>query len=268
SRLRLASADAFGDHTAKIEPAFPLWIDTFRPELERRRWYHRFSALTARAGGFDLVRDVRTGHGPLGAMYPTNTTHWQKEGDTMTFLYLVPNGLSEPEQPAWGSWAGRYGPNENYPGKLYYWANASDHWQGSAHRENSLRRWAVHLQNDFKARLDWCVKDFPDANHPPRPKLDGDSKRVARPGETIVLDASASTDPDGDAMAFEWIFYPEPSGYAGPLPVIENAHSDRVTIVLPASNAAETLHFVLILTDRGDPPLTRYQRVIVSLQPR
>jgi len=31
------------------------------------------------AGGFDLKRDVLTGHGPLGALYPTNTTHPQKE---------------------------------------------------------------------------------------------------------------------------------------------------------------------------------------------
>jgi hypothetical protein len=61
-------------------------VDTFRPELDGKRWYHRFAALTARSGGFDLERDVRAGHGPLGGLYPTNTTHWQKEGDTMSFL--------------------------------------------------------------------------------------------------------------------------------------------------------------------------------------
>src|SRR5437870_493463 len=66
-RLRLSSAARFGDPTSKLEPPFPLWIDTFRPELEGKRWYHRFSALTAKAGGFDLKRDVLTGHGPLGA---------------------------------------------------------------------------------------------------------------------------------------------------------------------------------------------------------
>ena len=86
------------------------------PELDGKRWYHRFSALTATAGGFDLQRDVLTGHGPLGALYPTNTTHPQKEGDTMTFLYLVPTGMNDPEQPTWGSWAGRYGPQPGAAG--------------------------------------------------------------------------------------------------------------------------------------------------------
>jgi len=108
-RLRLASDDQFGEHTSSRAPPFDLWVDTFRPERDRRRWYHRFSALTATAGGFDLERDVRRDHGPLGALYPTNTTHPQKEGDTMTFLYLVPTGMNDPDQPGWGSWAGRYG---------------------------------------------------------------------------------------------------------------------------------------------------------------
>ena len=96
NRLRLSSDDQFGNHTHKIHPLFKLWVDTFRPELDRRRWYHRFSAITAKAGGFDVDRDVRTNHGPLGALYPTNTTHPQKEGDSMTFLYLVPTGMNDP----------------------------------------------------------------------------------------------------------------------------------------------------------------------------
>ena len=96
SRLRLSSADKFGEHTTTFEPPFPLWVDTFRPPLDSQRWYHRFSALTATAGGFDLERDVRTGHGPLGALYPTNTGLPQKEGDTMAFLYLVPTGMNDP----------------------------------------------------------------------------------------------------------------------------------------------------------------------------
>src|SRR5205814_3713606 len=140
--LLLCSDDHFGDHTTRIEPPFALWIDTFRPPVDGRRWYHRFSALTATAGGFDVERDVRTGHGPLGALYPTNTTHPQKEGDTMTFLYLVPTGMNDPQEPSWGSWAGRYGLQEGAKGRAYYWANLTDDWQGSRQRDNTLKRWA------------------------------------------------------------------------------------------------------------------------------
>lgn len=266
NRLRLSSADKFGEHTTNTAPAFPLWIDTFRPELDRKRWYHRFSALTATAGGFDVVRDVLTQHGPLGALYPTNTTHWQKEGDTMTFLYLVPTGMNDPEQPSWGSWSGRYGPMENAKGRRYFWANQVDAWNGVTNRDNTLSRWAEHLQNDFRARLDWCVKDFAEANHPPIVRLADGAERFARSGETIVLDASGSTDPDGQRLRFEWIHYPEPGG-DGREVKIDNSQSSRATARLPDTKTSATIHFVLIATDTGTPPLTRYARVIVNARP-
>ena len=50
SRLRLSSSDAFGPHTFDLQPAFPLWVDTWRPEINRRRWYHQFSRIVGPAG--------------------------------------------------------------------------------------------------------------------------------------------------------------------------------------------------------------------------
>ena len=178
-------------------------MDTYRPEIAGKRWCHRFSTLTANAGGFDLERDARIGHGPLGALYPTNTTLWQKEGDTMTFVYLVPNGLGDPEEPGWGSWAGRYGLREDSAGKNYYWANLVEAWQGTTNRDNTLKRWAVHLQNDFRARLDWCVKPVAAANHPPQVVVNGVAgsqclRLQAKTGADLKLDARGSRDPDGD----------------------------------------------------------------------
>ncbi len=266
-RLRLSSADSFGDHTARLDPPFKLWVDTYRPPRDGKRWYHRFSALTATAGGFDLKRDVLTGHGPLGALYPTNTTHPQKEGDTMTFLYLVPTGMNDPERPTWGSWAGRYGRNETYPDQPYYWANQEDAWQGTTSRDNTLKRWAADLQNDFKARLDWCVKGFDRANHPPAAKVKGELRRTVSPGQTVVLDAGDSTDPDGDRLTFAWVYYPEPGSYRGPAPAIRDATSPRASLVAPEVDAARTLHIVLAVTDAGSPPLTRYQRIVLTVRP-
>jgi len=262
-RLRLSGDDQFGDHTAAIEPPFPIWVDTLRPELDRRRWYHRFSALTATAGGFDLQRDVLTGHGPLGALYPTNTGPPQKEGDSMMFLYLVPTGMNDPEQPTWGSWAGRYGHNERYEGRNYYWANLEDTWQGTTHRENTLGRWAVHLQNDFRARMDWCVSDFAGANHPPVARVKGSLSRVVAPGDVVALDASGSSDPDGDGTDFEWMLYPEVGTYRGPWPALQGARSAQASFLAPEVDSVQTVHIILAVTDRGSPPLTRYRRVVV-----
>jgi hypothetical protein len=265
SRLRLSSSDKFGTHTTDIAPPFTFWIDTWRPEMNRLRWYHRFSALTSKAGGFDIERDVRTGHGPLGALYPTNTSHWCKEGDTASFLYLVPNGLGDPAHPEWGSWAGRYGPNETFPGKPYFWANQVDAWNGTTNRDNTLRRWAVHLQNDFAVRLDWCVNDFSHANHPPQPRIAGLLTRSAKPGERVTVNARASSDPDGDTLKFEWIHYPEAGTYRGETMAISGAMTSEASFVIPNSMAGQTIHVVLMVTDVGVPALTRYQRVVVTV---
>ena len=272
SRLRLSSADAFAEHTTEIAPPFPIWVNTFRPELDGKRWYHRFSALTATAGGFDLQRDVLSDHGALGALYPTNTGLRQKEGDTMTFLYLVPTGMNDPDQPTWGSWAGRYGLNEQHPDRRYYWANEADTWQASdskqpsTHRDHTLARWAVHFQNDFKARMDWCVSDYADANHPPVPQIARELQRVVAPGERVVLDATGSTDPDEDKLKFEWVYYPEPGSYRGPAPEIEGANSARASFVVPRVESTATLHIVLLVTDEASLALTRYRRVIVTVE--
>jgi hypothetical protein len=276
-KLRLSSADKFGEHTSSIEPPFPLWVDTFRPEVDRKRWYHRFSGITATAGGFDIQRDLLTGHGPLGALYPTNTTHPQKEGDTMTFLYLVPTGMNDPQEPGWGSWAGRYGLQDGAGGKPYYWANEPDAWQGTTHRDNSLARWAEHLQNDFRARLDWCVAERSQANHPPQVRLRvGESgsangttiiRHRAEAGAAVSLDASASSDPDGHQLRFQWQHYSEAAGYRGPPLEIRGAESARATVTLPQVKSTATTHVIVIVTDAGQPPLTRYGRVVLRWQP-
>ena len=267
SKLRLTSYDMFGAHTTNIAPMFKLWVNTFQPPMQGRRWYHRFSGITAKAGGFDIVSDALTGHGPLGAMYPTNTTHWLKEGDTPTFLYLVPTGMNDPEEPTWGSWAGRYGQNENYPGKPYYWANQFDAWNGTTNRDNTLARWAAALQNDFRARLDWCVKPRGEANHPPVVKIAGASRRSVAPGARVELSAEGSSDPDGDALSYRWEYYPEPGTYRGPLEIV-NGDKAKASFVVPDSATSKTIHVVLTVTDAGEPALSRYARVVTTIKPQ
>jgi hypothetical protein len=266
NRLRLSSDDQFGDHTWKIAPPFKLWVDTFRPEVDRKRWYHRFSGITATAGGFDIKRDVLTGHGPLGALYPTNTTHAQKEGDTMSFLYLVPTGMNDPNEPTWGSWAGRYGRRDGAESRAYYWANANDTWQQTIHRENTLRRFAADLQNDFRARLDWCVQPKPKANHPPRAVVNGNKDNgvlsVDMPaGVSFELNVNGTSDPDDNKLTYEWWRYPEASTWPG-LVKIEQTNAPNSRVVIPKDAAGKTIHVVLTVRDDGSPPLARYRRIV------
>jgi hypothetical protein len=51
-----------------------------------------------------LAENIQQGHGPLGALYPD--VAYGMEGDTPSWLNLVPNGLSDPEHPDWGGWGG------------------------------------------------------------------------------------------------------------------------------------------------------------------
>lgn len=272
SRLRLASADAFGEHTREIAPPFPLWVDTFRPERNGKRWYHTFSGLTATAGGFDIQRDLRSGHGALGKLYPLNTTHPQKEGDTMTFLYLVPTGMNDPEQPTWGSWAGRYSRQPDADKREYYWADQRDKWNGSTRRENTLARWAVAIQNDFAARADWCVAtEYSSANHPPVVILNGDRSQAilrisAISAERVALSAEGSSDPDGDGIQLSWFMYPEAGTFSGECQ-LDTSEGDATGFTAPEVERTQSVHVVLEVRDDGRPSLTRYRRAVVTIEP-
>ena len=207
------------------------------------------------------------------------------EGDTPSFLYLIDNGLGSPEHPDWGSWGGRY---ELYqprterwflePETRPLWTNAEDEVFGadsSWHTSNkaTIWRWRSAYQNDFAARMDWTIKPYKEANHPPVPVLATPAQRTAKVGERVDLSAKGSTDPDGNTLSYKWFYYEEPGGFTissarmgSPLK-IENADKQDAWFVVPKSNRLGTLHIILAVTDSGTPALTRYQRVVVTVVP-
>ncbi|MBN1482888.1 DUF1593 domain-containing protein [candidate division KSB1 bacterium] len=209
-----------------------------------------------------LDTHVRFDHGPLGALCPIR--HGELGGaDSETFLGLIPNGLSEMEHPDWGGWGGRL---KKQPGSEKQWIDVESNLDPD-NLGHTISRWAPHFQNDYQARLDWCVKEFAEANHPPQPVLNGDTSLdaieiTAKPGERIELDASGSSDIDQDELFYTWRFYPEAGNYFGWID-IENENNKSTGFVIPKDAAGTTLHIVLILTDDGSPPLTRYRRLVI-----
>jgi hypothetical protein len=253
-------------HVAEHIPSIPFWVDTRDPD----RWYHRWEPLTRAAGGFDINRDVKNNHGPLGALYTI-----QKEGDTHAFMYLLDVGLSDPLHPTWGGWAGRFAPRTDTHAQAnpqgFFWSAAQDAWGGTTSRDNTLARWAAHIQNDFRARMDWAAQPRGGANHEPSPILNGaaGSRHVAltaAPGETVKLSADGSTDPDGNALGFQWIPYPEPGSYRGNV-VVDGALAANASLRIPVdAKPGDTIHVVLVATDNGVPPLTRYRRAVLTVR--
>ena len=241
-----------------------------------------------------LINNIQQGHGPLGALYPD--VAWGVEGDTPAFLSLIPNGLNDPEHPEWGGWGGRY---ELYkpdfsktkkggsivtlaPETRAIWTNANDTYTpyvtreyGRLHRKDSITftgyketlwRWRDDFQNDFAARMDWCIKSYPEANHPPVPALNHPAAFTVESGESFFLDAFPSTDPDGDNLSFLWFHYPEAGTFQGDITMgAENVHGVHVTA--PTVQQKETAHFILKVIDKGIPALTRYKRVVVTILP-
>ncbi|GAB2528582.1 DUF1593 domain-containing protein [Spirosoma aerophilum] len=243
-----------------------------------------------------LADNIQQGHGPMGALYPD--VAFGMEGDTPSFLGLIPNGLNAPEHPDWGGWGGRYVlqtptlvPSRNKPASAPaeepetrpIWSNSADSvlapiafMNASANSGPKARkslqatiwRWRTEFQNDFAARMDWCVKPYKEANHPPVPKLSHPENMTVKSGEQFYLVASESTDPDGDALSFRWMFYPEASTYQGVI-LYENYVSNiyEARPIAPKVTKPETLHFILKVTDKGKPALTRYKRIIVTVVP-
>ncbi len=250
---------------------YSTWIG-----ISGERHYHFVSGADTYIIDNEWVdKHIQNGHGPLGEQYPDIA--YIMEGDTPSFLYLINNGLGSSEHPNYGSWGGRY---ELYrprtriffhePEEREIWADTDDWVEADGKiyidRRATIWRWREHFQNDFAARMDWTIKSYDEANHPPVAKLAHNNTIMAKSGETVELNASSSTDPDGNKLSYNWIHYREAGTWPDwiELPEPENT---KVTAKMPEVKNTETLHFVVAVTDNGEPALTRYQRVIVNVLP-
>lgn len=202
------------------------------------------------------------GKGALGGEYPSYK--WGVEGDTPSFLYVLPNGLSDPEDPSQAGWAG-YHQRGICPDSL---TTAWTSWQEPV-RSISVgykQRFYPDELNDFMARMQWADKGEGNRNpvvvvnghHGPSPLV-----LQVKAGETVRLDASKSSDPEGDAISFHWWQQPE-IGTARL--AIDDAEGSVITVRIPADAAKQTLHLVCEVRDEGFGRLKSYQRVIIRSQ--
>lgn len=241
-------------------------------------------------GDYSLVtnewidRNIR-GKGPLSDEYPN--WKFQMEGDTPSFLFLVNNGLNDPDHPNWGGWGGRY---ELYtpPMRKWFlapetrpiWTDASDEvlgHDGEWHDDQyaTVWRWRAAFQNDFVARMDWTTKKCGQANHPPVPRLGMPASITAKPGQRVDLSAAGSSDPDGDALSYDWFVYEEAgtrsmsNNVSGVKLPVNDADQPKAWLTVKTDRVVPpgtgTIHVILAVTDHGTPRLTRYKRVIINV---
>ena len=238
-----------------------------------------------------LEKNIQQGHGPLGAAYPD--VAYGMEGDTPSFLSLISNGLNNPEHPNFGGWGGRYEfylpgfedsntgmfKRENWPKDepetRAIWTNTNDSVVSPLDKKSytgnreTIWRWRQEFQNDFAARMLWTTKNFNECNHPPVPMLAHSDHLAVKSGEQFHLNAAGTTDPDGDSISYLWFQYAEAGTYKGIVslrPYSPNLY--HIPVTAPVVESAQTIHFILKVTDKGTPALTRYKRVIVTVTPK
>ena len=209
---------------------------------------------------YDLIaREVKTGHGPLGALYPQR---YVSEGDSPSFFYCLPNGLRNYEHPAFGGWGGRYEPMK--PGSSVF-VDAYD--AGST--KQSQAGWIRDVNADFMARMDWCVaSEFSQANHAPILKVNTDINLTVNSGEAFELSVKGTEDPDGDLVDYYWWIYQESGSYKGNFPVqYQEGHTFKAKA--PEVQKTETIHIILEASDFPStrPSLKAYQRFAVTVNP-
>lgn len=221
-------------------------------------------------------------HGPMGEVYPS--AKWAIEGDSPSFLHVSSRGLNDPDELTQGGWGGRFGPEKKTGVPLFEWAeknsivNAHDKklrpyhiYTNTAEGINSIKKWANDIHNSLAARMDWTIKSQrSEANHFPVAVLNGDTTRQIMevsvdPGEQVTLDASGSSDPDGNSLEYSWQFYKEASSYQGNVPIQDDT-SSTVKIAVPSNASDKNIHIILVLHDNGSPSLHAYRRVIINVK--
>ena len=88
---------------------------------------------------------------------------------------------------------------------------------------------------------------------------------TALPGAVLDLDASASFDPDGDALNFRWWHMPESGTWEGEVE-ISGADTESAVISVPEAASGKTIHVICEISDDGTPVLTSYRRVIIKVR--
>jgi hypothetical protein len=197
------------------------------------------------------------------------------EGDSFTFLNLIGNGLCAHRDETPGGWAGRVAVNPAAPGPPQGSPASFDAFmrslegigpEGPSTRPPSPQpNFTPAAQNGFAARMRWSVTPtYAGANHEPIVAVRGSARVSARPGETVRLEGTAS-DPDGNGVGVRWWRWKEVDTYPGEVSFSDpTALTTRLEIPDDAQ-PGQSIQLVLEATDDGRPPLTRYQRVVVSV---
>lgn len=197
---------------------------------------------------------------------------WLGEGDNHTFMNMLGNGLRAHENGSYGGWGGRViNPEDDSNAFLITNDSGADQMAETISSSNdpdsdntAYPNFFPQAQRDFAARMKWSVTNkYAEANHQPTVKIEGPTTLIATPGQRLKLYGNAK-DSDGDELKYRWWQFMVGSYSANV--EIKNPNSLSPEFVVPEdAKDGETIHIVFEVTDNGEPALTRYQRVIITV---
>jgi len=218
--------------------------------------------------GRQIPNDPEHDHGSLELTLQRGRTQYDfiSEGDSPAYFHLLDVGLRNVEDPSYGGWGGRLIQSET---SLNRWEDGQHVTDRNPYTDEDdaaypQTRWIDVLQNDFAARADWCVSSHDGANHPPAVRLNHPRDLTAASGASVHLSGGAN-DPDGDDVSYRWWQYADVDTYEGEIAISDSDGAVASFTVPENAESGETIHIILEVTDTGTPPLTRYQRVIVTV---
>lgn len=242
-----------------------------------------------------VTRNIRVG--PLGAVYPK--VEFGLEGDTPSFLWLIPNGLSDTARPDFGGWGGRYTRIVGLDGFNGYGSASEVVTLPDGTQYDSMKatiwRWRDAIQDDFAARMQWTLnRTISEVSHPPMVSVNGSAGPSTLhfqlgANQSLILDAAETCDADhpGDLSQLElqWFAYPfqalsirplaPPSGTDGILEVNDAGFTNvtlgvRVEVSLTSTDQlmnapGQKLALILqVRTTTGPNPIRRYKRITIE----
>jgi hypothetical protein len=184
-------------------------------------------------------------HGPLCGLFPiySGGDIWSqklgrvdgiKEGDTPSWLGLIPNGLHFPDHPDWGGWGGRM----RASGAARWTCDGvADRLPGDESEPrpemSTVHRWRPAVQAAFALRARRCVEPPGRAPVEPAVRLSGPVTRVAEPGRTMTIDAGETRDALGGRLTWRWWIYQQ-AGTAMRMPTLAGAERSTCEVAIPA----------------------------------
>ena len=200
------------------------------------------------------------GKGHLGSAYPNYK--YGVEGDTPSFLYVIPNGLHDTESPSQTGWGGCFVHGLCADSLTSAWTNWQEPQKSiSGHYEETFYN---DIFNDFVARMEWAEKGKGNRN----PVAIVNDKKGTEPillkykaGQTVKLDASRSFDPDGHHLSYRW-WVQKGIGYDGEITLLQE--DAQASFILPSDVQGQEIHIICEVHDDGETPLVSYRRIIIS----